>query len=152
MKNIDNVFLEASKKLNLPLDTVRKAYQYAYKTEFYDKVMQGEGVSFYLPKFGTFRYSYLKVVIAIINTIQKIKRWKVSIKYNQERRDEIIQRLHNDLQMYLKIRRQLIEESKTHYNGNISRLLKGLTRRNEALRGNSGISEERIEIEVGDSE
>lgn len=152
MKNIDNVFLEASKKLNLPLDTIRKAYQFAYKTEFYDKVMQGEGISFYLPKFGTFRYSYLKVVQAIINTIQKIKRWRVSTKYNQERRDDIVQRLHNDLQMLLKIRRQLIEESKTHYNGNISRLLKGVAGRNEALKWDSRSTQERSEIEVGNSE
>ena len=152
MKNIDNVYLEASKKLNLPVETIRKAYQFCYRTEFYDKVMTGEGISFYLPKFGTFRYSYLKVVQAIIDTIRRIRVWRISTKYTPERRQTILDTLYKDLRMYLKIRKQLIEESKTHYNGNISRLLKSATRRDGELERYRRVNQKRTEAEVGDSE
>lgn len=149
MKNIDHVYLETSKRLNIPVDTIRRVYSFFYKNGFYNKVIQGEGISFYMAKFGTFRYSYVKVNQQIINLIRRIRVWRVSEQYTEEKRQKILTELNERLQMCFKIRKQLQEESKDYFNGNISRLLKSPTRRDKELEKYSTKPKNRDQEQVG---
>lgn len=146
MKNIDHVYAEASKRLGIPVSTIKNAYSYIYKNGFYNKVLDGEDVSFFFPKLGTFRYSYPKVARNIISLIRRIRKWRVSTQYTKEKRERILNDLYTDLRMSLKIRKQLIEESKLYYNGTITRISKDSPRWIKALERNRRSNKKRSEI------
>lgn len=89
MKNIDYINLAVSKKLNIPIDVVRKTNAF-YWHNVKDTLRSMEEDSIYIKEIGTFDVSNFKIKAAIKSVRGYIKNLRKSYKYGETRKETII--------------------------------------------------------------
>lgn len=89
MKNIDYINLTISKKLNIPIETVRKTNAF-YWHGVKDTLRSMEEDSIYIKEIGTFDISNFKIKAAIVTIRNYIRNLRQSYKYGDNRKEIII--------------------------------------------------------------
>ena len=124
MKGIDYVNVNVAKELNQPLNIVEQINK-EYWREIKRKMNDLESTNIFVRKVGTFMVSKYLINKKIKKTISTIRNTKVSTKYSEIKRNEILKNLYNRLRKLLKQRNEV---SKIYYEQRINRILKSDTK------------------------
>lgn len=124
MKGIDYVNVNVAKELNQPLNIVEQINK-EYWREIKRKMNDLESTNIFVRKVGTFMVSKYLINKKIKKTISTIRNTKISTKYSEIKRNEILKNLYNRLRKLLKQRNEV---SKIYYEQRINRVLKSDTK------------------------
>lgn len=124
MKGIDYVNVNVAKELNQPLNIVEQINK-EYWREIKRKMNDLESTNIFVRKVGIFMVSKYLINKKIKKTISTIRNTKISTKYSEIKRNEILKNLYNRLRKLLKQRNEV---SKIYYEQRINRVLKSDTK------------------------
>lgn len=111
MRSLESYYAQAATELDIPLSTVKKVNNYFWRVGVKESIKNVNNTSIFIKNLGTFSVSKYKLYREIKRVIRFIRGIRISPKYTEQKRQDILKSYYYNLNKLLEKRNQLAKEA-----------------------------------------